>query len=282
MPVNSSQTTNWRLGQTMETTHGRVAFDVLGSGPPVVLVHGTPSWSYIWRNIAPGLATDHTVYLWDLLDYGDSEIAPDRSASIKLHAQTLAELVERWQLQAPTLVGHDIGGGAVLRAHLLEGAPAARLAVMDATVLTWSVTGVSGHVQQHLEAYRSMPQHAFRSVIAAHLRTTTRTPMAPEVFDAYLGRYGDARGQERWLDHVAHFDVRDTQAFESRLPGIAVPTRIIWGAEDAWLDPDLGRRLATLVPGAEFVPIPDAGHFVQEDQPAAVLETLRAFLDQTG
>jgi pimeloyl-ACP methyl ester carboxylesterase len=280
MTVKQPPVSTWRLRQSTQTTHGQVAYDVIGSGPPVILVHGTPSWSVLWRDIAPGLAADHTVYLWDLLGYGDSRIDADTSPSIALHAQTLAELVERWELDAPALVGHDIGGGAVLRAHLLERLPASRLALMDATILNWSATPVTLHMQRHLDVYRSMPEHVLHAVIATHLQTATHTPMPAEVRDAYLDRFAGARGQQRYLDHVAGFDDRDTQAFEPYLAEITVPTRILWGAEDAWLDPALGRRLADVIPGADFVPIPGGGHFVQEDQPAAVLDALHAFLNQ--
>jgi alpha-beta hydrolase superfamily lysophospholipase len=49
-----------------------IAYDVLGAGPAVVLTHGAPSWSYLWRNVAPEPARTYSVYLWDLPGYGDS------------------------------------------------------------------------------------------------------------------------------------------------------------------------------------------------------------------
>jgi pimeloyl-ACP methyl ester carboxylesterase len=48
---------------------GEVAAGVVGQGPPVVLVHGTPAWSYLWRGVVPLLAREHTVYVWDLLGF---------------------------------------------------------------------------------------------------------------------------------------------------------------------------------------------------------------------
>ena len=63
----------WHLRERARLSGGVVAHDRLGSGPPVVLVHGTPSWSYLWRRVAPILAARFTVHLFDLLGYGDSE-----------------------------------------------------------------------------------------------------------------------------------------------------------------------------------------------------------------
>ncbi|MBA3951665.1 MAG: alpha/beta fold hydrolase, partial [Rubrobacter sp.] len=88
---------------------GTVAFDVFGEGPPVVLVHGTPSRSYIWRNVAPALAERFTVYVFDLLGYGDSE-PKTRDVSIAAQSRLLTELIGRWGLEAPAIAGHDIGG----------------------------------------------------------------------------------------------------------------------------------------------------------------------------
>ncbi len=110
----------WTLTRRSATAHGEIAWDRLGDGPPVVLVHGTPSRSVLWRDVAPLLADRFTVYVFDLLGYGQSERDEQQEVSIRVHGQVLAELVSTWDVHAPALVGHDIGGAAVLRAHLLE------------------------------------------------------------------------------------------------------------------------------------------------------------------
>jgi pimeloyl-ACP methyl ester carboxylesterase len=78
----------WRLGQRAEVLGGEVAFEVFGEGPPVVLIHGTPSRSYIWRGVAPALAERFSVYVFDLLGYGDSEPRGD-DVSIAAQARAL-------------------------------------------------------------------------------------------------------------------------------------------------------------------------------------------------
>ena len=231
----------WRLGERMPTDGGVVAYDVLGSGPPVVLVHGTPTWSYIWRRVAARLAGTHTVYVWDLLGYGDSETAPGVSPSIRLHARTLAELAGRWGIGAADVAGHDIGGAAVLRAHLLHGLPLRRLALIDAVALAPFITPASRHMRDHLECYRTMPLPVFAALIAAHLDTATARPLPDDVRARYLDRFAGEPGRARWLDHVAHFDEDDTRAFEPALARIDVPTRVLWGDRDAWLAPADGR-----------------------------------------
>jgi pimeloyl-ACP methyl ester carboxylesterase len=61
------------LGRRAKLSSGEIAYEAFGEGPPVVLVHGTPSRSYIWRNIVPTLADRFSVYVFDLLGFGDSQ-----------------------------------------------------------------------------------------------------------------------------------------------------------------------------------------------------------------
>ncbi|MBA2277856.1 MAG: alpha/beta fold hydrolase [Chloroflexia bacterium] len=126
---------NWVLKERIRLSTGdEIAFDRFGEGPPVVLVHGTPSRSCIWSAVASALAERHAVYVLDLLGFGQSWRPGDQDASIPAQARALAELIERWGLDAPGIAGHDIGGAVVLRAHLLKHVPFSRIALVDAVV----------------------------------------------------------------------------------------------------------------------------------------------------
>ncbi|MCP9486450.1 MAG: alpha/beta hydrolase [Gaiellaceae bacterium MAG52_C11] len=275
MPVDP---TAWKLTRRVATSHGEIAWDVLGEGPPVVLVHGTPSRSLLWRAVAPALAERFAVYVFDLLGFGDSERHEEQEVSIRVHAAVLAELVRVWDFAPPALVGHDIGGAAVLRAHLLEGIAARRIALIDAVVLAPWITPTTRHLQAHLDVYRSMPTHIFRELAAAHLRTATFAPMAPEVFAAYFDQWEGEHGHRLWLRNVRGFDEQDTADFESLLPSTTTRTRVIWGEEDAWLSPGISGQIESRLPNADRVLIPAAGHFSPEDQPAEVAQALADFL----
>jgi hypothetical protein len=62
----ASRAAEWKLGNFFEYRGDRVAYDAVGEGPPIVLVHGTPFSSYVWRRIAPALAEDYRVHVFDL------------------------------------------------------------------------------------------------------------------------------------------------------------------------------------------------------------------------
>jgi pimeloyl-ACP methyl ester carboxylesterase len=72
----------WHLRERTRLLGGVVAHDRIGDGPPLVLVHGTPSWSFLWRRVAPMLAANFTVHMFDLLGYGDSEKGDGLDVSI--------------------------------------------------------------------------------------------------------------------------------------------------------------------------------------------------------
>ncbi|MEV0086087.1 alpha/beta hydrolase [Saccharopolyspora sp. NPDC050642] len=242
---------------------GEVATGVFGDGPPVVLVHGTRR---------------HTVHVWDLLGFGDSRAEPGVAPSIARQARTLAELVEHWGLDEPSLVGHDIGGGIVLRAHLVEQVPARSLALLDAAVLGPWNTPFTEHMQTHEDAYRTMPPHVFGDIIAARFSTAAHR-MSGTAAAAYLAPWSGEAGQQRWIDQVAAVSFEDTREVVARLGEITAPTLVLWGERDEWLDPSVGDRLAAAIPGARRATVPDAGHFIAEDEPR---KTAAALLDFFG
>jgi pimeloyl-ACP methyl ester carboxylesterase len=268
---------DWRLQRRARVAGGEVAFDVFGDGPPVVLVHGTPSRSYIWRGVVPVLSERHAVYVFDLLGFGESEKREGMDISIPAQSRALAELIELWGLEAPAIAGHDIGGAIVLRAHLLGDVLFESIALIDAVVLKPWITPPTRHMQAHLEAYRTMPNHIFEQAVIAHLRTATARPMEEATFDAVFGQWRGEEGQVRYLDNLAQFDEGYTAEFEPRLGSMQTPVRIVWGAEDAWLDFAFASRLHEMIPGSELRLIPEAGHFSMLDRPDEVARELADF-----
>ena len=268
----------WRLRQRVSLSGGVIAHDSWGSGPPLVLVHGSPSWSYLWRNVVPSLAKDFSVYTYDLLGYGDSEKREAQDVSIANQGRLLVELLDVWQLASPAIVGHDIGGAIVLRSHLVERHPFSRIALVDAVVFNPWLTATTRHIRSHLGAYQTMPAHIYAEVVSAHLRTTVFRGLDAETVGAYLQPWLGPEGQAAYFRKIAQVNEADTAVLEPLLQTVAVPTLILWGEKDAWLSPALGGRLQQSIPGSRLRLIPDAGHFSMEDAPEAIASELSDFL----
>jgi pimeloyl-ACP methyl ester carboxylesterase len=125
----------WVLRERFATDGGDIAWDRLGKGSPVVLVHGTPWSSWTWRRVAPRLAERFSVYVFDLLGFGASDQRRGQDVSLAGHGARLAALLEHWQLDRPALVAHDIGGATALRAHLIHHRSVAALVLIDVVAL---------------------------------------------------------------------------------------------------------------------------------------------------
>jgi pimeloyl-ACP methyl ester carboxylesterase len=266
------------LTQRTATSFGEIAFDVFGEGPPVVLVHGTPSRAAVWRQVAPALAEAHRVFVFDLLGFGESERRIDQQLTIAVHGRVLRELVERWELDRPAVVGHDIGGATALRAHLVEDLPVARIALIDAVVVRPWITPQTREMQGRVERYGPLPDDGLEASIREHLSGATSRALNAETFHQLFGQWQGAQGQAQYLRNLVCLDEADTEIFEPLLPAISVPVLILWGEEDSWLPAATSERIASLIPKAHRVLLPNAGHFAMEDRPEAVAAELRRFL----
>jgi pimeloyl-ACP methyl ester carboxylesterase len=268
------------LTRRARTAHGEIAWDRLGDGPPVVLVHGTPSRALVWRHVARSLAAaGRSVFVYDLLGFGDSERGVEQRVDLEVHGQVLAELVGAWGLDRPALVGHDIGGAVVLRAHLLEGVAVSRIALVDAVVLAPWITDRTRAMQRRVDELRAgLPSDELARAIRSHLESATHRRLDPEVFASLFGQWEGAEGQALYLRNLAQFDEDHTRAFESRLAEIDVPVLVLWGEHDAWLPVEVSERVAAAIPGAARVVVAEAGHFAMEDQPDRIASELARFL----
>jgi pimeloyl-ACP methyl ester carboxylesterase len=269
----------WRLTQKYNAAGGTVAFDVLGEGPPVVLVHGTPSWSYLWRNVATEMADHFTVYVFDLLGYGMSEKREGQDVSIAAQTQVLTELLDLWGLEEPCMAGHDFGGAITLRLMLLEQRRFRRVALCDAVAIAPWITPFSRHVQHYLEAFQTVPEHIHHQMIATHIRTAIAREVTDAELEPYLRPWLGSTGQAAYYRQVAQFDERYTREIEPRYGEICTPTLVLWGENDNWLDRDFGRRLSESIPKARLSLVSNAGHFLPEDQPSTVASELTRFFN---
>jgi pimeloyl-ACP methyl ester carboxylesterase len=107
----------------------------MGEGPPLVAIHGTPFSSQVLRRIVPHLADLRTVYYFDLVGYGLSEMRESQDVSLAVQNKVLAALFSEWQIERPDVLAHDFGGATALRAYYLNGLRYASATIFDAVAL---------------------------------------------------------------------------------------------------------------------------------------------------
>lgn len=265
------------LGQTFDSSHGEVAYDVFGEGEPVVLIHGTPSSSYLWRGVVEELRNEWELYLFDLVGYGQSSQTDGQNVSAKAHGAVFSELLDFWGLDEVNVVGHDYGATTALRTNLIHDHEYRRMALLDGVVKAPWVTPFSTLVRDNIEVFQQVPAHIHRQLLIGHFRSAIYGDMSEAELEPYLEPWLGEAGQAAYYRQVAQFDEQYTDEIEPLYPSIETPTLVAWGEHDEWLDFAVGEWLAEQIPGAEFRPIPDAGHFVPEDNPHRVATIIDEF-----
>ncbi|MFI7345556.1 alpha/beta fold hydrolase [Streptomyces sp. NPDC049936] len=270
----------WQLPESYRSGSGTVRWNRLGDpdGRPLVLLHGTPFSSYVWRAVARSLARDHQVFVWDMPGYGLSEKFPGQDVSLAAQGRVFTELLDHWGLAEPLVVAHDFGGAVALRAHLLHDARYRALALVDPVALAPWGSPFFRLVREHAEVFEQLPPALHGALVREYVGSTGGPGLHPAVLDQLVRPWLGESGQPAFYRQIAQADQRYTDEIQDRYTRIGVPTLICWGEDDAWIPVAKGRELAAAVPGARWEPIAQAGHLVQEDAPAELTAALLGFL----
>lgn len=268
----------------------RIAHGVHGDGPPVVLIHGTPSFSYIWRNVVPELsAAGRRVHVFDLLGFGHSErpVDPAVDTSVAGQVDVLLALLDRWGLADGHVVAHDIGGAVAQRLAIFHPERVRTLTLIDTVSFdSWPSERTREQMSAGLDRLMKAPDEEHRAHFRDWIRTTVADPAAmPEVaLTAYVDMIAGPVGQASLFQHqVAHYDPGYTAELTDRLGELGErPVQLLWGADDRWQVPDWAHRLHRAIPGAALHLLDDCGHFAMEDRPRAIARYIIDFTGEAG
>jgi pimeloyl-ACP methyl ester carboxylesterase len=249
-----------------------------GSGPPAVFCHGTPWSSVLWEPIADALAAEFTVFLWDMAGYGTSTMADGQDVSLAAQSRLLAELVAAWGVDEPHVVAHDVGGAVALRAHLLHGVRYRSLALVDVVALAPWGSEFFRLVGGNAEVFGALPAPLHEALARAYIRGAAHRPLSTEHEDVLVAPWLRPQGQSALYRQMAQADQRHTDEVQPRYSTLDLPVLVVWGEQDAWIPVEQAHRLAALIPGARLHLVPDAGHLIQLDAPAALTATLQRWL----
>jgi pimeloyl-ACP methyl ester carboxylesterase len=256
----------------------RVAWTRMGSGPAVVLCHGTPFSSRIWRPFAEALSADHAVYLWDMPGYGASSKDPEHRVDLGVQGELLCDLIAEWGLDRPHVVAHDLGGAVSLRAHLLHGAAYRSLMLVDVVAIPPTGSPFFRFVQGHPGVMADLPAYVHRAILAEYIQGASHRGLRADDLDELVSPWTTAEGQPAFYRQIEQTDERFLEEIEARLGEIDIPVRIVWGADDGWIAPEIARRLCDLIAPATLELVDGAGHLVHYDAPVALADELRSWL----
>jgi len=262
----------------------RIAWGRHGDGEPLVLLHGTPAHSFIWRDVVPQLVkAGRCVYLFDMLGYGASERPLPADTSVAAQEALLVKLLDRWGLDKAAIIGHDIGGAVALRLAVHTPARMSSMMLVDSVSYdSWPSSTWRQIIEMTTDRSAPLTAEEFQGLMTRQLLMTVhdKERMSGAVLNAYLRPITGEIGQPAFFRHqVAHYDSRYTQEVMPFITNLKIPVGLIWGEEDAWQPLHWGRRLAVDL-DAELSVIPKAGHFAMEDAPTAVADAILTFLNK--
>lgn len=264
------------------TDAGRLHYADLGprDGRPVLLVHGNPSWGFLWRDLAAELARrGRRVIVPDHVGMGLSD-RPDRLLRLEDRIRHLGSLADALGLRDLDLGVHDWGGAIGLGLAGRDPARFRRLLVTNTAA--WPSAEIPRRIAlcRLPVVGRLLVQRLDGFAWPATWMSTERT-LPSEVRAGFLAPYGDAARRRAVADFVAdipmepgHPSRATLESVERGLASLADhPALLLWGARDFCFTPRFAEGFARRWPRAELRPLPRAGHYVLEDGgPAAVAQ----------
>ena len=257
-----------------------------GTGPPVVLFHGEPTWSFLYRHIIPPLvAAGFRAIAPDYPGFGKSDkpTDPDFYTYDGLRAAMLA-LADELDLTDATAVVQDWGGPIGLGVAVARPDRFRRLSILNTGLFTGG-----GSSNPAFDAWRGFVAANPDLPIGLIMANAARATWAPEVFAAYEAPFPTAEHKVgAWrLPLIVPRSPTDPGAAEMAAVHAALgswegPTQVLFADSDPIFSLGAGRRLAAHIPGAgDLEVVAGAGHFLQEDAGSDVAARLVAFLSSS-
>jgi len=268
----------------------RLHFVDEGEGESVVLLHGDPTWAYLYRQFIPPLARRYRCIVPDQMGMGKSEV-PHEPYPYRLrhHIANFEALLLSLDLHAATLVLHDWGGPVGLGFAMRHPGRIKRLVLMN----TWAFAPwPGGPLPRLLELIRSPRGERFvlerNGYVEPALKGTTHHPerLNGTAMAAYLAPFPSPASRRALLCWSRDIPVEETdpsygdmKEIEHALPAFReVPVLLVWGMRDPVLSEPVLRRWQQVYPHARTTEIEAASHFLQEDAPEVVLGAIQEFL----
>lgn len=272
--------------------HGqRMCLTDVGSGPPILFVHGLMSSRRTWSDQAVRLAADHRVLAPDLFGHGESA-KPLGDYSLGAHAASLRDLLDALELDAVCVVGHSLGGGVAMQLAYLFPARVERLVLV-------SSGGLGRELNPVLRA-ATLPGSEFvlpvlasgwvRDIGDSALRVWSRTGLpavSPSTTEAWraLGTLADGDTRRAFL--ATSRSVIDaggqTVSARNRLSGLTSrDVLLIWGEGDRMIPAAHVEAARAELPHSQVAILPRSGHFPHLDEPDAFAAVLAAFVRAPG
>ena len=244
-----------------------VAYTDVGKGDPVLLLHGIPTWSYLYHDVIPLLEPHCRVLAPDFLGHGYSDRRDRFDRSLRAQRDMILKFLDALGLEKVTIVGHDTGGGVALIMGIENPDRVARLVLTN--VVAYDSWPIDDMIALGNPNWRSKSPKEVADFVAGGLPDGLHNAgrLTDEFRTGIVAPYSDEEGKISLIRNASALNTNHTTMLMDRHGEIGVPTLVLWGVHDPWQTIGDGERLAREIPGAKLVRIENASHWLQQDTP---------------
>jgi pimeloyl-ACP methyl ester carboxylesterase len=260
--------------QRIKSGDAEIAYQILGDGPSVILLHPFPANHEFWLPVAQSLSTRYRLIMPDLRGHGESDIG-EGPATMAKHAADIARVMDDADVGRAPMVGISIGGYALFEFWRQQRGRVAALGLSNTKAPADSPEAQAGRRQAAAEVMERGTEPFFQSMIPRLLGKTTRETR-PDLVEGAL----------QMMRKMSPADVAAVQRGMSERPDsvdtlktINVPTLLVTGDEDILTGLNEAELMHRHIAGSELRVLPKAGHYSPWEQPEAAGRLLRQFLD---
>ncbi len=270
----------------MDSNGHRLAYLDEGKGPVVVMLHGNPSWSYLYRKVVRQLQGRYRCIVPDHLGCGFSDKPQEASYSLNMHIHNLEALLQGLGIDRCTLILHDWGGAigmgwAVRHPAQVAAIVACNTAAFASTRMPWRIAMCRWPIFGPL-ALRGLNAFAQAAIFMA-----VSKKMRPKVAQGFLAPYDSWENRIALLRFVQDIPMNKEHpswltlaAIEAGLPLFAAtPMLLCWGGADFCFDRHFYDEWRCRFPQAEAHYFTDAGHYLFEDALEDIAPLISRFLE---
>jgi haloalkane dehalogenase len=257
-----------------------------GSGEPLVMLHGNPTWSFFYRNLAKYFSQhNYRVVIPDHIGCGLSSKPQDYEYTLEHHITNTLSLIEKLNLKDITLIVHDWGGAigmgvATRRPDLIKKIVVMNTAAFRSMEIPWRINILRNPVGEWF--IRSFNGFALPATTMAVIK-----PLPPEVKKGFVLPYSDYQSRIATAKFVRDIPMNDKHptyktlaGIEEKLKTLKVPVLILWGEKDFCFTTNFQKRWMEFFPKAKVRTWPDAGHYLVEDKTSEVINEIEIFLKE--
>jgi haloalkane dehalogenase len=268
-----------------ESPVGKVHYLDEGSGPPILFLHGNPTWSFLYRGIVIRLRDRFRCIAPDYPGFGLSEHPPEYRYTPAEHARVISGLVDRLDLEGLTIMGQDWGGPIGM--WVAKENPERMRALVMGNTWYWPIDAI------HLRAFSWILSTGYvqglilkkNFFVEKIMRVGLKHPLPDEVISHYRGPFPsvDSRAGPaefpRQLSLSANWLAELQREVRAKLAHL--PLLLTWGIEDLAFTPAFMDTYLADFPNSRVVRL-EAKHYIQEDAPGAVSHAIRELLTEGG